>query len=403
MYTGDRANGAAATPSKPAEMSTTTTAPRLRERFPTLESATYLVSHSMGAAPLGARDALRAYWEAWAKDGPEAWEGWLPELAEIADGIGALIGAPDGSMSLAPNVSLVQAALASALDWRGERNEVVFEELQFPSVTYVWKAWERFGARVVRVPSDDGRTMSTERLVAAITEKTAVVVLSHAAYVSSALIDVPAVAARCRETGALFVLDVYQTTGVYPYDVSALDLDLAVGGSHKWLCGGPGCGFVYVRPSLRARLEPAITGWMAHESPFTFEPAPIRLAWDQHRWNTGTPTVPGYLVARTGHDTIREIGVGNVRAHNLRLTTKIAELAQERGFTIPTPLDPNKRAGWMGFDFPGADRVVQQLFERRIFVDYRPGCGIRVGPHFYTADHEIDALFAAVDDLRTSA
>jgi kynureninase len=381
-------------------MAMTASAPRLREHFPTLETSTYLVSHSMGAPPLAARDALVAYWEAWAKDGPEAWEAWLPALAEIADGIGKLIGAPAGSVSLAPNVSLVMAALASALEWSGKRNEVVFEETQFPSVTYVWKAWERFGARVVRVASDDGLTMSTERLVAAITERTAVVVLSHAAYVSSALIDVPAIVARCREKGALFVLDTYQTTGVYPYDVSALDIDVAVGGSHKWLCGGPGCGFVYVKPGLRAELEPAITGWMAHESPFTFEAAPIRLAEGQHRWNTGTPTVPGYLVARAGHDTISEIGVANVRAHNLRLTTKIAELAQERGFTIPTPLAPEKRAGWMGFDFPGADVAVQQLFQRRIFVDYRPGCGIRVGPHFYTADHEIDALFAAIDELR---
>jgi kynureninase len=376
------------------------TSPRLRERFPTLDTATYLVSHSMGAPPLGARDALLGYWEAWARNGPEAWEAWLPAIAGVADGIGALIGAPAGSVSLAPNVSLLQAALASALDWSGERNEVVFEDLQFPSVTYVWKAWERFGARVVRVPSDDGRTMSTERLVAAITERTAVVVLSHAAYVSGAVIDVPAIVARCRETGALFALDVYQTTGVYPFDVTALDLDLAMGGSHKWLCGGPGCGFVYVKPALRASLEPAITGWMAHESPFNFEPAPIRLAWDQHRWNTGTPTIPGYLAAKAGHDAIRELGVAEVRAHNLRLSNTLIEGALERGFTVPTPLEPAKRSGWIGMDFPGADRVVQQLISERIFVDYRPGCGIRVSPHFYTADVEIDRYFAALDRLR---
>ena len=376
------------------------TSPRLRERFPTLDTATYLVSHSMGAPPLGARDALLAYWEAWARNGPEAWEEWFPAIAGVADGIAAILGAPAGSVSLAPNVSLLQAALASALDWRGERNEVVFEDLQFPSVTYVWKAWERFGARVVRVPSDDGRTMSTERLLAAITERTAVVVLSHAAYVSGAVIDVPAIVARCRETGALFALDVYQTTGVYPYDVTALDIDLAMGGSHKWLCGGPGCGFVYVKPTLRASLQPAITGWMAHESPFNFEPAPIRLAWDQHRWNTGTPTIPGYLAAKAGHDAIRELGLAEIRAHNIRLSNKLAEGALERGFDVPTPLDPAKRTGWIGMDFPGAERVVQQLIAERVFVDYRPGCGIRVSPHFYTTDAEIDAFFSAVDRLR---
>ncbi|MBC5810820.1 MAG: aminotransferase class V-fold PLP-dependent enzyme [Candidatus Eremiobacteraeota bacterium] len=381
-------------------MAQTMTVARLRERFPTLSTSTYLVSHSMGPPPLGTRDALNAYWQAWADNGPEAWNEWMPEVARIADKLGAIFGAPAGSVSLAPNVSLLQAAIASSLDWTSPRNEVVFEALQFPSVTYVWKAWERFGARVVRVPSDDGRTMATERLVAAITEKTQVVVLSHAAYVSGSVIDVPAIVARCKEVGAYFVLDVYQTTGTLPYDVTELDLDFAVGGSHKWLCGGPGCGFIYVKPALRGQFEPALTGWMAHESPFAFEPAPIRLAWNQHRWNTGTPTIPGYLAARAGHEAIAEAGIENIRAHNVRLTTTLAEGALERGFSVPTPLEPSKRTGWIGMDFPGADRVCEQLIERRVFVDYRPGCGIRVSPHFYTKDEEIAEFFRLLDELR---
>jgi kynureninase len=378
----------------------TTTRPRLRERFPTLDNATYLVSHSMGAPPLAAKDALEAYWNAWARSGPEAWEGWLPEIGALADNLGAIFGAPPGSVSLAPNVSLLQAALASSLDFRGERNEVVIEDLMFPTVTYVWTAWERYGARVVRVPSDDGRTMSTERICAAITERTAVVALSHAAYVSGAVLDVPAIVARCRAMGALFVLDAYQTTGVYPYDARALDIDVVVGGSHKWLCGGAGCAFIYIKPELRERFEPAVTGWWAHEAPFAFEPAPIRLASNQQRWNTGTPTVPGYLVARPGHDAIREVGVAAIRAHNVRLTTRLAESALERGLTVPTPLEPDARTGWIGMDFPGADRATAQLIARRIFVDYRPGCGIRVSPHFYTSDAEIDVFFAALDEIR---
>jgi len=378
----------------------TTSRPRFRERFPTLDSATYLVSHSMGAAPLAAKDALDAYWEGWARDGPEAWETWLPQIAALADNLGTIVGAPPGSVSLGPNVSLLEAALGSAFDFRGARNEVVYEELMFPSVTYVWKEWERFGARAVCVPSQDGRTMSTDRICSAISERTAIVALSHAAYISGALIDVPAIAARCREVGALFVLDAYQTTGTYPYDVRALGIDVVVGGSHKWLCGGPGCAFIYIEPALRARLAPAITGWMAHEAPFAFEPAPIRLTGTPHRWNTGTPTVPGYLAARAGHDTILAAGVANVRAHNVRLTSRLAEGALERELWVPTPLDPQKRTGWIGIDFPGADRAAARLIERRIFVDYRPNCGIRVGPHFYTDDAEIDAFFAALDDIR---
>lgn len=382
---------------------TTLTVPRLRERFPTLTNATYLVSHSMGAPPLGAREALARYWTVWSEHGPQAWEAWLPEAAAIADGLGEIFGAPAGSVSLVPNVSLAQAIVASAIDFTPERDEVIIEALQFPTVTYVWKRWERYGARVVVVASDDGRTMSTERLCAAITERTAVVALSHAAYVSGAVIDVVAIAKRAREVGALFVLDAYQTTGVFPYDVGALNIDVVVGGSHKWLCGGPGCAFLYVRPGLRARLEPAITGWMAHEAPFAFAPAPIVLADGAHRYESGTPTIPGYLVARAGHDTIREIGVAAIRAHNVRLTERLIDGAVERDFTIPTPLAAAERSGWIGMDFPDADRATEALVARRVFVDYRPGCGIRVSPHFYTSDDDIDAFFTALDRVRRTA
>jgi kynureninase len=376
------------------------TLPRFRERFPTLANSTYLVSHSMGAPPLGARRALVDYWEAWAADGPEAWSAWLPAISALADNLGAIFGAPAGSVSLAPNVSSLQAAIASSLDFRGERNRVVFEALQFPSVTYVWQAWERFGAHVVRVPSRDARSMATEDLCAAIDERTAVVVLSHAAYISGALIDVPAIVARCRETGALFVLDAYQTTGVYPYDARALDIDIVVGGSHKWLCGGPGCGFIYVRPDLRATFEPAVTGWMGHETPFAFSPAPMLFAQGQHRFTTGTPTIPGYVVARAGHDAILDVGVENIRAHNVRLTTMLAEGALARGLTIPTPLDPKQRTGWIGISFEGSQDVTRELVKRRIFLDWRPDCGIRVSPHFYTTEDEIATFFEAIDDIR---
>ncbi|HEY5340477.1 MAG TPA: aminotransferase class V-fold PLP-dependent enzyme, partial [Candidatus Aquilonibacter sp.] len=218
-------------------MSTTITHAAHREQFPILENATYLVSHSMGAAPLGAKAALDAYWEDWAADGPEAWERWLPRIGEIADGIGSLIGAPAGSVFLGANVSVLQAALATCFDFRGERNEVVYESLQFPSLTYVWREWERYGAKVCVVGSDDGRTIPTERIVASITERTAVAVLSHAYYVSGAIADVRAIQEHCRRVGAILCVDAYQTTGVYPYDVTAWDLDVVTGGSHKWLMG----------------------------------------------------------------------------------------------------------------------------------------------------------------------
>jgi kynureninase len=376
------------------------TSARLRDRFSGLERNTWLVSHSMGAPPLAARAALERYWEDWADAGPEAWPAWLDRTRAIADGIGSIIGAPAGSVSLIPNVSLAQAAIASSLRFDGERDEVVYEALQFPSLSYVWHAWERYGARPRAIPSDDGMTIPTARILDAITARTAVVVLSHAYYQSGALIDVRAIVARARETGALVILDTYQTTGIVPYDVVDLDVDIVVGGSHKWLCGGPGCGFLYVQSARAAAFEPAITGWFGHAAPFAFEPAPTRYAQDALRWATGTPTIPGYLVAQAGHDIIREIGVGAIREHNTRLTTRIIEHATERGLRIKTPLDPRARTGWIGIDVDDGARIVDELAARRVLVDYRPGCGIRVSAHLYTTDEEIDHFFHALDALR---
>lgn len=375
-------------------------AARVRDRFAGLDVNTWLVSHSMGAPPRAAKDALARYCDEWAANGPEAWPAWLASVRDIADGIGAIIGAPAASVYLAPNVSVLQSAIASSLAFTRERNEVVYEALQFPSLTYVWQAWERAGAVTRSVPSDDGLTIPTERICAAINERTAVAVLSHAYYRSGALVDVPAIVARAKAMGALVVLDAYQTTGTYPYDVVALDLDIVVGGSHKWLCGGPGCGFIYVKPDLAHRFAPMVTGWFAHAEPFAFEPAPQRYASSPERWATGTPTIPGYLVARAGHAVVRELGVPAIREHNVRLTTRIAEAALERKLRVNTPLDPAKRTGWIGIDVPGAERIAAQLIERRIIVDYRPDCGMRVGPHFYTTDDDVDTFFRALDELR---
>ena len=361
-------------------MSTTTTQALARDQFPILTSATYLVSHSMGAAPLGAKAALESYWADWAAEGPEAWEAWLPRIGEIADGIGALIGAAPGSVFLGPNVSVLQAALATCFDFTQARNEVVYEALQFPSLTYVWREWERYGARARVVGSDDGRTIPTERIIAAITEKTALAVLSHAYYVSGAIADVRAIQAHCRKVGAILCVDAYQTTGVYPYDVREWDLDIVTGGSHKWLCGGPGCGWIYVRPALREQLRPAVTGWMAHAQPFNFEDAPIRYADSMYRFGHGTPTIPGYVVAQAGHQMIAQIGIPRIREHNVRLTTMIAEMALERGLRVNTPLETAQRTGWIGIDFDDAARVGRELIARRVFLDYRPGCGLASKP-----------------------
>jgi len=371
-----------------------------RARFAGLDINTWLVSHSMGAPPLAARDALVRYHAEWADGGPEgAWPNWLDQARAIGDGIGAIIGAAPGTISLGPNVSVLQSALASSIDFRAtKQNQIVYEVLQFPSLAYVWTAWERAGAQTVRVPTDDGRTIPTERICAAITERTALVVLSHAYYQSGVLIDVATITQRAHDVGALVVLDAYQTTGTFPYDVVELDLDVVVGGSHKWLCGGPGCGWIYIKPSLARRFEPMVTGWFAHREPFAFEPPPIDYATDQLRWATGTPTIPGYVVAKPGHDIIREIGVTTIRAHNVALTTKLTEAALERGWRVNTPHNAAERTGWVGIDVPDAEQILHELIRRRIYVDYRPGCGLRVSAHFYTTEAEIDHFVTTLEE-----
>ena len=381
-------------------MAPVTTQPLHRDQFPILETATYLVSHSMGAAPLGVRRALDDYFTDWATDGPEAWERWLPAIGDIADGIGSIIGAPQRSVFLGPNVSVLQAALATCLDFKGQRNEVVYESLQFPSLTYVWSEWERYGAKVRVVPSADGRTIATEKIIGAITERTMIAVLSHAYYISGAVADIKAIQAHCHKVGALLCVDAYQTTGVYPYNVVDWDLDMVTGGSHKWLMGGPGCAWIYIKAGLLDRFRPAVTGWMAHAAPFAFEAPPMRYANSMYRFGTGTPTIPGYLAARPGHDLITLVGVERIREHNVRLTTKVAEMALERKLKVNTPLDPFMRTGWIGVDFEDAERACHQLIAERVFVDYRPDCGIRVSPHFYTADEEIDRFYAVLDKIR---
>ena len=371
-----------------------------RDRFAGLERNTWLVSHSMGAPPLAARDALVRYHAQWADGGPEgAWPAWLDEARAIADGVGAIIGAPRGSVSLAPNVSLFQSALASSLDREPAATRSCTKRCSFPSLAYVWTAWERAGAKTVRVPTDDGRTIPTDRICSAITERTAVVVLSHAYYQSGVVIDVRTIAARAHEVGAIVVLDAYQTTGTYPYDVNALDVDVAVGGSHKWLCGGPGCGWMYVKPSLRRRSEPMVTGWFAHRDPFAFEPPPIDYANDSCAGRPARRRSPATSSRKP--DTTSSARSGSTRFARTTCASRraLTDAALERGWRVTTPLDAERRTGWVGIDVPDGERVLHELIARRIYVDYRPGCGLRISAHFYTTDDDVARFLDAMDAI----
>jgi kynureninase len=373
-----------------------------RGEFPILATSTYLVSNSLGAMPASTKDALQEYADLWAAEGVVAWGRWLPMVHEVGDMLGRIIGAPSGSVMMGQNVTNLVAQVASCFDWSGPRNRVVLSDLEFPTVRYFWEAQRALGAEIVEVANDDGLTIPLDRLLAAIDERTALVCVSHVVFRSSALLDVAAVLERAHAVGALVLLDSYQATGSAPYDVTALGADMVVGGSVKWLCGGPGAGYLYVRPDLVTRLQPKFAGWFSHARPFAFEPPPIEYADSVDRFTGGTPAVPALYTAREGYRYTLEVGVERIRAKSMRQTQRIVERALAMGLTVNSPLPAERRGGHVTVDFPDAEVVSKELIARRFIIDYRPGAGIRIAPHWYTTDDECDAVMDEIAAIRTA-
>ncbi|HET7292598.1 MAG TPA: aminotransferase class V-fold PLP-dependent enzyme [Vicinamibacteria bacterium] len=360
-----------------------------RSEFPILAGTTYLVSHSLGAMPRAARERLAEYADAWASRGVRAWaEGWWRMPIDAGDRIAAIIGAPPGSVAMHQNVSVCQALVVSCFDLRGKRNKIVYDDLNFPSVMYVYEAHRSQGARIEVVKSEDGVTVPLDRLLAAIDEETLLVPISHVVFKSGFVQDVAAITRRAHEVGALVVADLYQSAGTVPVDVSAWDVDFATGGSVKWLCGGPGAGYLYVAPRLRPALRPRVTGWAAHARPFGFE-AEHEYADDAARFLHGTPAIPALYAALAGYEIVGRIGVDAIRAKSERQVALLLELAQERGFSPRTPARREERGGMAILDVPHGQALTKELLRREILVDHRPGAGIRFSPHFYTTDDEI--------------
>src|SRR5687768_8384306 len=370
-----------------------------RAEFPILERTTYLVSHSLGAMPRSVPDRLAEYVDTWAELGVRAWaNGWWEMPLEAANEIAPLLGAAPGEVAMVPNVSIGQAMVLSALTYTAPRDRIVMTELDFPSVRYVYdQLAPRLGATVVVVPSDDGVSIDEERLFAAIDERTALVAVSHVLFRSAFIMDAEAICRRAREVGALVSLDAYHAVGVIPVDVTALGVDFYAGGVLKWLCGGPGGAFLYVRPALGETLRPAVTGWQAHARPFAFEPAMESAAGIQ-RWLGGTPAIPALYAAMEGPRLLRAAGVDAVRAKSVRQTARLVELAERRGYAVRAPRDPARRGGTVAFDVAHGYEVAQYLLARDVVVDYRPNAGIRVAPHFYTSDEELEAAVAMIDE-----
>ena len=371
-----------------------------RREFPILERTTYLISNSLGAMPRRVGDAMNAYAQAWGERGVRAWEeGWWELAGKVAEGIAPLIGAAPGEISLHQNVTTTEAVIASCFDWRGPRNKVVMTDLEFPSVQYFYHEQRRHGARVELLPSADRVRFDLEAFLAAIDESTLLVPISLVLFRSSFIVNARAIIERAHRVGAYVVLDTFQAAGTIPVEVRALGTDFAVGGVLKWLCGGPGVAYLYVREDLRTRLRPALTGWLAHRRPFAFEAGAIDARDDAYRFLNGTPHIPALYACRPGLEILYEIGAQAIREKSLRMTARLLTGAKARGWRVNTAEDPAERAGTVSLDPPHAMEVSRELLARDILIDYRPQAGIRISPHFYNREEECDFALRQIDEI----
>ncbi|MGZ8693131.1 MAG: aminotransferase class V-fold PLP-dependent enzyme [Gaiellaceae bacterium] len=361
-----------------------------RSEFPILAHTTYLINHSLGAMPRRAEERLAEYARMWRERGIRAWgEGWWALPLTVGDQIGRIVGAAPGTTVMHQNVAIAEAVILSCFQPTGARNRVVYERGNFPSVRYLYQAQRDLD---VVVCEDD------DEIVEAIDERTLLVPISHVLFKSGEIQNAQRIVERAHEVGAHVILDAYQSAGIVPLDVTALAVDFAVGGSVKWLCGGPGNGWLYVRPDLAERLEPSSTGWQAHESPFAFEEE-MRYAAGAARFLTGTPNVPALYAATAGYDLIEEIGVDRIRANSLRQTDELIRLADAAGFSVASPREHARRGGTVTVHVEEFAAVHKELSEREILCDFRPDAGIRIGPHYFSSDDELHRVIEGIADI----
>lgn len=383
---------------------------RIRQLFPILESSVYLISNSLGAVPARSRDELDRYFSLWAERGVSAWhDEWWDLARGIGDRVGGLIGAERDTVTMLTHATQAHwTALSTCFGANSKgRDRIVMTDQDFPSSIYALTRLARsLGWRIDMVESGGRPGIDVERILERIDERTLFVATSHVYFKSAYVQDIAAIAAHARRFGALTLIDGYHGPGTLPVDVTALGVDFYVGGCLKWLCGGPGNAFLYAAPGTTARLEPALTGWLAHRNPFRFETA-MDFTEGACRFMSGTPPVACLYAARPGLEILRDIGPAAVRSKSLRQTGRLMELADARGFVLDTPREPARRGGAVSIGVPHALQVKRALEDRSIKADFRKGQGgkpdvIRVGPHFYTRDNELEIFFEAVDELLAS-
>jgi len=361
-----------------------------RAQYPILQDCIYLINHSLAAMPAAAEHNLLEYARMWRERGIRAWgEGWWEMPVTVGDQLGRIMGAPPGTIVMHQNVTVAEEVVLSCFRNPGARNRVVYEEANFPSVRYLYQAQPDL--EVVTVEDD-------RAIVDAIDERTLLVPISHVLFKNAEIQDIEPIIRRAHEVGAYVVLDCYQSAGVVPFDLTGLAVDFAVGGSVKWLCGGPGAGWLYVRPDLAERLEPTFVGWQGHARPFAFEPE-LEYAPGVRRFLTGTPNVPALYAATAGYDVIEDVGVPRIRERSLHLTQLLIDLLDDAGLEIGSPRDPSRRGGTVLVRTPDDAAVHKELGERNVICDFRPDAGVRLGPHFYNTEDELRRTVETLVDI----
>jgi kynureninase len=329
-----------------------------------------------------------------------AWDGpWWQAVLDFETDIEAILGAPAGTVVPLQNVTRAMAAVASCLDYSGARNTIILTDLEFTTSYPFWRAQEEYGARIVVVAADDGIMVETQKIIDAIDDTTLLLPLSHVYFRSGAIQDLAAITQAAHQCGAWVLADGYQAVGTVPVEVQALGVDFYAGGSHKWLSGGPGASFLYVREALISQLKPRLTGWFGLQDPFAYTPGTGRPIPSDgiHRFLCGTPNVPALYAAREGVRNVREIGVNAIRDVSRQLSEYAVSKAQERGITVKSPPDFSQRSSMLCLDIDGAEQAVASLGSQGIIVDYRPDCGLRLSPHFYNTQADLDCFFAALE------
>jgi kynureninase len=374
-----------------------------RDEFPVLSRKSYLISASLGPVSLRSRRLLDSYMDAWASKGApdEVWfEDIFPAMAGLKTAFASLAGCDPAELAITTNISIALSTVASALDLRGDRNRIVMSELDFPTDGHVWIAWARkAGAQVDWLRSVDGLTIPLEAYDRAIDERTVVVMVNRVLYRSSAIVDAKAVCAMARERGARSFVDDYHGVGIVPLDLHDLGCDLYTAGTLKWLCGGPGLAFLYARRELLPSLEPTVTGWFATREPFSFDNRHLAYHPTARRLEHGTPPAPVFPIARGGLDVIAEVGVERIRSRQGELTDHVIRCADDAGLAVRTPRERAERGGVVNVRVGDrAEKICHALLERDVCTDFR-GDGLRISPHFFNTEEDIDRCFAELRKL----